>query len=225
MPAYARRTIAGQLNAARVAICNTRADGELWARVEGYGYTAARLDEGQRLLDAAAAAVNAQVAAVGEQRLATARAHAAERRARASYQRLAQLARVVYQREHGLRAALGLAGETPRGTVGFLAAANTLFANALDTPSIAEALAGYGYDGARLAREGEAVRAFERAYGAQVAAIAEARQATREQRVALAALNRWVARYLGVARIALHDQPALIEKLGLAAPRRARQEV
>ena len=222
MPTNGRTTIAGQLNAARVAICNTQADGELRERVERFGYTAARLDEGQRLYDAALAAVNAQVAAAGAKRLATARARAAERQARASYQARAGLARAVFPREPGLHKMLGLAGETPRGTAGFLAAAGTLFANALGTPSIRGVLASYGYDDARFARELAAIQAFDRAYGAQVAAIGAARLATTEQRAALGALNRWVARYLKIARIALDDQPQLIEKLGLSAGRAAR---
>ena len=51
-------------------------------------------------------------------------------------------------------------------------------------------------------------------YQAQVAAMGAAQQATREQAAALAALRRWIAQYLKIAKVALHDKPELIEKLG-----------
>ena len=135
-----RTSIAAQLNAARVVICNTQADGELLARVERFGYTADRLSAGQQLLDAAAAAVNVQVSAAGAQRLATARACAAERQAHASYQALARLARAVFQYERGFQVVLGLGGEMPRDTAGFLFAAHMLFRNARASPRISATL-------------------------------------------------------------------------------------
>ena len=184
MASHDRTAIADQLNAARLAISNTLADDELLSLVAAYGYGAARLGEGQRLYDAAVAAVDARVAASGAARLATAQAHAAERRAWASYQALAQLARAVFQHEPARSTTLGLVGHTPRGTSGFLAAAGTL---------------------------------FDQAYRAQVVAFGAARRATSERRATLAALNRWVAQYLKIARIALRDQPTLIEKLGIGA--------
>ena len=217
MASHDRTAIADQLSAARLAISNTLADDELLSLVAAYGYGAARLGEGQRLYDAAVAAVDARVAASGAARLATAQAHAAERRAWASYQALAQLARAVFQHEPARSTTLGLVGHTPRGTSGFLAAAGTLFANALGVAPIGATLADYGYDAARLERELAVVRAFDQAYRAQVVAFGAARRATSERRAALAALSRWVAQYLKIARIALRDQPTLIEKLGIGA--------
>lgn len=79
----------------------------------------------------------------------------------------------------------------------------------------------YGYDDARIAQEFAAVQAFEQAHAAQVLAMARAQQATANQRAALAALSRWVSQYLKIARIALDDQPKLIEKLGLVASKKA----
>jgi len=214
MPAQAKTTIAGQLNAARVAINNTLADSEIHAMVAIYGYTNTKVLEGQQLYNAAIAAVNAQNAAAGTQRQATAQAAAAEQQARATYQALAQVARAVFARDAAKRTALGLVGNTPQSTTAFMAAARTLFDNAIAMPAIQQELINYGYSAARIAQERTVIAALEQAHQAQVAAIGAAQQATREQHAALIALNQWVAQYLKIAKIALRSKPELIEKIG-----------
>ena len=214
MATNVKTTIAGQLNAARLAISNTLADDELRDLVAAYGYTEGKLEAGKRLYEAAVTAVNAQAAAVGTQRQATAQARAAEQQARANYQALAQVARAVFQRDAAHCTALGLVGSMPQSTPAFLAAADILFENALTVPAIKAELANYGYDAQRLGQERVAITAFDQAYQTQVAAMGAAQQATRERRAALTALNRWVAQYLKIARIALRGKPELIEKLG-----------
>ncbi len=214
MPAQPKTTIAGQLNAARVAINNTLADSELHAMVALYGYTNDKIRDGQRLYDAAVVAVNAQTAAAGAQRQATAQARAAEQQARDSYQALAQVSRAVFARNAAQRIALGLGGKTPQVVPAFLAAAATLFDNAIAVAEIRQELSNYGYTDARLAQERAMIAAFEQANQAQVAAIGAAQQATRDQRAALSALNQWVAQYLKIAKIALRSKPELVEKIG-----------
>lgn len=217
MPTHSTTTIAGQLHIARLAISNTRTDDELKVRVARFGYTDAKLDEGQRLYDAAVAAVSAQASAAAAQYLASAEARAAEQRARESYQALAQVARAVLQTNPAQRAALGLVGNAPQSISAFLSTAETLFQNALTVPIIRDNLRNYGYDAARLGQEQAAIRAFDQAYRARVAAMGAAQQATRDQSAALAALRRWHAQYMKIAKVALHDKPKLIEKLGKVA--------
>lgn len=214
MPSHPKTTIAGQLNAARLAISNTRADAEIHMLVAVYGYNDAMLDVGQRLYETAIGAVNAAAAAAGAQRHAVAQADAAEQQARASYQALAQLCRAVFAPNSPQRITLGLVGNMPDNIPAFLAAATTLFENALATRAIAQELERYGYNARRLAGERAALAEFERANREQIAAISAAQQATREQRAAMIALKQWVAQYLKIAKIALRGKPELVEKLG-----------
>ena len=67
MATNVKTTIAGQLNAARLAISNTLADDELLDLVAAYGYTKSKLEAGKRLYEAAVTAVNAQAAAAPEE--------------------------------------------------------------------------------------------------------------------------------------------------------------
>ncbi len=204
-------SIADQLNAAQLAICNSLADTEIQAAVAGFGFTTAKLNEGKKLYDAALAAVNAQSLASGAQQDATSALETARKSAHDAYQALARVARASLPKA-GL-AALGLEGGEPRGTAGFLAAAYTLFDNAGKQP----ALAGFGYDATRLAAERAKITAYDTANQKQEAAKGAAQQSTRQQDAALQSLAAWVAQYLKIARVALRDKPQLLEKLGVAA--------
>jgi hypothetical protein len=212
-----KTTIAGQLNAARLAISNTLGDAELQGLVATYGYTAERLQAGQQLYDAALRAVNAKTAAAGAQQHATQQAREAEARARASYQALAQVARAVYARNTAQRTILGLNGAAPQSTAAFIAGATTLFDNILESAEIKDTLATYGYDEPRLQSERAAIATFDQAYAAQVAAMGAAQQATRAQEAALTALTKWLAQYLKIAKVALRETPEYMEKLGATA--------
>ncbi len=44
-----------------------------------------------------------------------------------------------------------------------------------------------------------------------------AKQATRVQTKALAALHRWMAQYVKIARVALRNDPALLKSLGITS--------
>src|SRR5262249_18111446 len=116
-------------------------DTELQSLVATYGYTAKRIQQGQALYRAAAAAVNKQNMAAGAQRQATVQARATEQSARANYQALAQVARAVFVRDAATRATLGLKGTTPASAAAFRAAAEQLFDHALNIAEISTALA------------------------------------------------------------------------------------
>ena len=71
---------------------------------------------------------------------------------------------------------------TPDDTATFIAAATTMFNNALAIADIADVLAKYGYDTTTLHSERDSIAAFK--------------LATRAQAEALAALQRWAAQYV-----------------------------
>jgi hypothetical protein len=206
-----KSTIADRLNAAQLAINNSRTDEEIQSLVTAFGYTSARLTEGCELYERAQAAVQAQALAEGAQKGATQVELDAKKAAADAYQALARVARAACSPSQ--LSALGLGGKMPRDTAGFLAAAYTLFDNAVTIPS----LSGFGYTSEKLAAERGRIAAYDEANRKQEAAKGAAQQATREQDAALQALNEWTAQYLKIARVALREKPQLLEKLGIAA--------
>jgi hypothetical protein len=210
-----KTTIAGQLAAAQLIIENTLARPAIFERVALRGYNAVEMAEGQRLHRAAVDAVDAQAAAAGAALLATDQAQSAEKEARDAYQRLAQTVRAIFPAQSSQRKALEIVGRTPQNIAGFIAVATTLFNNAINLPEITIVLSRYGYSVETLQQERELLITFQRAVQAQAGAQSAAKQATRAQTVALTALQRWVAQYTKIAKIALKTQPELLKALGI----------
>ena len=165
-------TIAQQLNAGQLAISNSLSDPEIQSLVAQFGYPADKLSEGKVLYDAALAAVNAEKAAAGAQQESTRLLEQAETSARDAYQALARVARAVFLKDKSQLNALGLSGNTPKDTAGFLAAAYTLFDNARTLPALAD----YGYDSPKLQSERLKIAAYDSANQAQEAAKGAAQQ-------------------------------------------------
>lgn len=219
MPTKSIVSIAERLNAAQVAVSNSLADAEIQSLVAAYGYSPAKLNEGQALYEAALAAVAAQKSAAGGQRQATQELAEAEKSARDAYQSLAKVARAIFKDDKARLTALGLTGAAPRATAGFLASAASLFDNAAGAPTLAE----YGYDAGRLASEKAKIAAFDLANQRQEAAKGAAQQASREQAAALTSLEAWRAQYIKIARVALRAKRQLLEKIGVPARTTARR--
>src|SRR2546425_2012000 len=216
MATNSKQSTAEQLNAAQVAISNTLADAEIRKVVAQYGYSAAKLNEGKALYQAAVATVNTHTAVTGTQRAATAQLRAAETDAQDAHQALAQVARAVFANDRARLTALGLTGAMPRATAAFLAAAHGLFDNALNVPEIKTALAAYGYDAAKVQSERAKIAAFDSANQRREAAKGAAQQATHEQDATLKTLTDWVGQYTRIAKVALRDKKQLLEKLGIS---------
>lgn len=217
MPQHPKSTIAQQLNLAQVAISNTLGDSEIQGLVADFGYTAAKIREGQATHRNALAAVNAQTASEGAQKTATARADAGRKTAILAYQSLAKVARAIFGSDRAKLATLGLIGGMPLPTAEFITAGYSLFDNAAGSAEIKTELAGYGYNDARLASERAKLAAFDDANQAQEAAMGAAQQSTQEQLIAMRNMNAWVNQYLKIAKVALHDKPQLLEKLGIGS--------
>ncbi len=213
MPTKPMQTIASQLNSAQLAISNSLSDPEIQSLVAQFGYPADKLNEGKALYDCALSAVNAEKAAAGAQQESTRVLAQAEELAHDAYQALAKVARAVFGKDKAQLNALGLNGNMPLDTAGFLAAAYTLFDNARTLPALAD----YGYDSVKLQSERTKIVAYDSANQQQEAAKGAAQQSTRDQDAALQALNDWTVQYLKIARVALSGKPQLLEKLGVLA--------
>jgi hypothetical protein len=221
-----KNIISTQLSNAALAISNSLGDPEIKALLAPYGYNDEKLNEGQQLYDAARAAVSAQEDAAGAQQAATKALLAAQEQAAIAYQDLAKMARAVISDRTAL-ARLGLNKQMPDSIGGFLAAAGTLFDNAPNLPELSK----YSYDAAKLAAERAKITACFEANNNQETAKTVAKAATAAQDAAMDVLNKWLAQYIKVARIAMRAQPEMLGRLGVtarvsptAAQRAARQK-
>jgi hypothetical protein len=182
-----------------------------------FGFDAARLLEGQAVLDTASAAVQAQVSTAGGWQTATATLDTAKREARAAYQALAQVVRAAFGRNNPVLAKLGINGPMPTRQGHFLAAAAALFVNVASDPDLAAEVARFGYTSQKLASEQAKIAAMVEALRVREVAKGAAQQATMDQRAALGQLDHWMGAFIRVARVAFRGQDQLMEKLGVLA--------
>ena len=212
-----KKSIGQRLTAAGVAIQNALSDPELGPPLADFGYDAARLAEGQAILDSAEAAVQAQVSTAGGWQTGTATLAAAKRGARAAYQALAQVVRAAYGRNSPVLAKLGIDGPMPTRQGLFLTMATALFVNVASDPELAAEVARFGYTTKKLASEQAKIEAMDGALRVREVAKGAAQQATMNQRAAMGKLDRWMGAFVRVARVAFRGQDQLMEKLGVLA--------
>ncbi len=80
---------------------------------------------------------------------------------------------------------------------------------------ISECLASFGYTTAKLSAERGKIVELSAAIQAHESASGAAQQATSEQNKAMDALDYWMGAFVRVAKVALRDEPQLLEKLGI----------
>ncbi|MBI4725631.1 hypothetical protein HY768_00135 [candidate division TA06 bacterium] len=222
MPVKTSRTIAAQLNSAQVAISNTLTDPRIHKPMAEYGFSVARIKEGQKLYETARLSLNVHKALSGQQQYKTSEVNQITKNAYDVYQALAKIARAIWHKDKPRLEALGLHGKMPKTTDGFLTAAYVLFDNAagpdVNLPTKGEGeLADYGYTKAKLAAERLKIVALDKMNQAQEAAKGEAQNAARDQQAALNALNEWMSVFIKIAKVALRNKREYLEKIGVLA--------
>lgn len=213
--AYA--SIDQQLADAQLALRNARTDPDLSGPLADLGYDAARLDEGWALYQAAAAAQQRQSQEYGEQYSASDAFTMAWEAAQTDYGRYVKIARIALKGERGANAALGLDGTRKKTWAGWLAQARQFYTNALADGTTLTALARFGVTQEKLAAGEALLDGAEALAAAQKKETGEAQQATQERDAALEALDEWMGDFLSIARIALEENPQLLEKMGVLA--------
>ena len=209
------RTLATRLSQAQLAIENALNNQAILSALADYGYTRAKLQTGQQLYTAAAAAQLAKSAEVGEQISATAAVQSAWKTAEKTYMRCVKIARVAFKRDPGIATQLDLGGTRKESLSGWLAQANQFYQNALSNQAILTELKEFGITEPKLKAGLAELKAIETANLTQEKEKGEAQAATQKRDAALDALQDWLSDYLAVAKVALEDNPQLLEGLGI----------
>lgn len=114
------------------------------------------------------------------------------------------------------RAAPG--GRRKRSTAGWIRQAQQFYANALADPAYIAAFNGIGISQAELEDEQARADAVATADEKQEREKGDAQRARDKRGQALDALDEFMDPFLGIARVALADDPQLLEKLMIRAP-------
>lgn len=208
-------SIDGLLHDAQVAIDNALNTPDILDALSLFGYTSDRLQQGKALYTTALTAQTTQQLEAGEQRTATAELEAHRAVASATYIRFVKIARVAFKRDAGIATQLDLNGDRKRALAGWLAQAHQFYTNALANPTVLAGFSEFGITPDKLQAGLAEVQAVEASNLTQEKEKGEAQAATQKRDEALDALQEWLSDYLAIAKVALEDNPQLLEALGV----------
>lgn len=180
-----------------------------------FGYDEARLAEGRAAYDAADDANETQKKEYGEQFAATDELEKARAAADTQWSIHYQIARVAFKKDRGALTALGADKRRARKLADWLAQAKQFYKNALTTPEFLAAFERFKQDQATLENAQSLVEAVATARDKQKKETGEAQDATEKRDAALEELDEWMSDFLTIAKLALQDQPQLLEALGV----------
>lgn len=203
------------LSDAQLAIDNALNNPTILGYLSDFGYTSAKLQQGKRLYNQAAAAQLVQQSEAGEQISATSEVNSTWEKAKKTYSRLLKVARVAFKRNSGAAMQLELNGTRKKSLSGWLAQATQFYKNALSDKAVLAGLKEFGITEQKLKAGLAEVTAVEKANLAQEKEKGEAQAATQKRDTALDALQDWLSDYLAIAKVALEDEPQLLEGLGV----------
>ena len=203
------------LSDAQLAINNALNNPTVLGYLSDFGYTSAKLQQGKKLYNLAAAAQLAQQTEAGEQVSATTEVNSAWEQAKKTYSRMLKVARVAFKRNSGVAVQLELNGTRKKSLSGWMAQANQFYQNALGDKAVLTALKEFGITERKLKAGLAELAVVEKANLAQEKEKGEAQAATQKRDAALDALQDWSSDYLAIAKIALEEEPQLLEGLGV----------
>ena len=126
-----------------------------------------------------------------------------------------KVARVAFKRNSGVATQLDLAGTRKKSLSGWMAQANQFYKNALGDKAILAELKEFGITEQKLRAGLAELAVIEQANLVQEKEKGEAQAATQKRDAALDELQDWLSDYLAIAKVALEDDPQLLEGLGI----------
>ena len=211
------RSIDQILADAQLAIDNSLNNPKVLAALADFGYTRDRLSRGKQLYSTAAAAQLTQTSESGGQISASAVMNAAWSAAKKTYMRFVKVARVACKKDAGIATQLDLTGRRKESLSGWLAQANQFYQNALADKAILNELKSFGITDTKLKAGLDQLKAVETANLLQEKEKGEAQAATQKRDAALDALQDWMSDFIAIAKVALEEDPQLLEGLGVLA--------
>ena len=209
------RSIDTLLSDAQLAIDNALNNPTILRYLADFGYTSAKVQQGKKLYNIAAAAQLVQQTEAGGQVSATTIMNEAWEDAKKTYSRMVKVARVAFKRNSGVAVQLDLNGTRKKSLSGWMAQANQFYKNALGDKAILAGLKEFGITEQKLKAGLAELAVVEQTNLVQEKEKGEAQAATQTRDAALDELQDWLSDYLAIAKVALEEDPQLLEGLGV----------
>lgn len=196
-------------------INNSLSDAKILDAVSPMGYPETKLNEGAALLDKASTLDEDQKRAYGELDAAQAGFETERNMANIAYMNMVRIGRIVFKNDVKAITTLELNGRRARSIGGWLKQALGFYRAILANSEWKDALAVYGQSEEIINAQLAAIESVATASETVKKDKGDAQNATVERDEKLVELLEWVNDYEVIARIALADNPQLLEKLGI----------
>lgn len=206
------------LGRADLALTNAKEVKEINNYLKEYRYDEARLQEGRELYEKADKLYHQKQTKYGGWKHNIILVEQARKELNERYRVDLEVARVAFRKEKEVLSKLDGRGTRKVSLSGWMKQVNVFYSNALSDREIQERLADFGLGEEKLAAGKELVEKLEEAVSRKEAAKGEAQRATKERDRALLELRGWLADFRRIARLALREDPQLIEALGFVEP-------
>ncbi|MCP5103523.1 MAG: hypothetical protein GY950_09100 [bacterium] len=185
--------------------------------VARYNYGDARMKEGLDLSEKAVRLNNHQKDAAAEKFKVTIVFHEKMGKLKGVYREHLQLTRMAFGGQPSFSQMLALSGPRKRRIAGWLADVRQFYTNALTEPKVVQAMAGFSVSRENLKAARKLLEEVDKAAADLEKKKGLAVKATGDRNMALKALERWVADFLRICRLAMGDSQHL-EALGIVVP-------
>jgi hypothetical protein len=209
------KRIAEKLHKIGNAISGALSNSEILKKLNAFDYTTERINEGKTMWENVNHLMTNQVKEYSLQYTATDEQEKFLKTTYAQYMVTVKVCRIAFKKHPDILSGLGVMGKRSRSLSGWLRRAKILYANLLELPTTLEIINKFGYTAEQLQKELDAVEQVEDLHVKQLSGKSAAQQATQKRDEAFDELCDWYSDFRGIARIALYDDPQLLEGLGI----------
>ncbi len=214
MSTYTKGKVDTLLEQGRVALGNAQDMPEILSLLTAFNYDAAKIAEGQALLQTLEQQHAAQLRLYAKQKEATAAFNAARDDANKMYAKHIKIARALLAEGPRRLARLGLEGKRASAFGKWRRQARQFYREGLADAGLQATLAEGGLSQAVLESGQVKVEAAAKMRSAQKSAKGLAQQSTKNRDAAAETYRQWMRKFYKIAEVALSDQPQWLERLG-----------
>ncbi|MDY0082962.1 MAG: hypothetical protein RBR74_07260 [Ignavibacteriaceae bacterium] len=199
----------------RVALTNAVSQPEVAATMAEFGYSAEEIAKGNKLLAQTTTAYESNKTEDNE--TVAARAVLDEKIEKVSdqYSLDRKKGKVVYRNDEVMLKKLGLTGSIPQSYAKLIATMKTFY-NGVDSDTAAqEKLARLKITPKEIKASIAAIKDLENSRAEYLKEVGESQDATKAKDDAFAKIDDWMSEFFAVAKIAMEDNPQLLESLGV----------
>ncbi|MDR1678884.1 MAG: hypothetical protein LBR81_03820 [Prevotellaceae bacterium] len=205
----ARMALIGQ------GINGAMANPDIMNRLKDFGYTEEKMTAGKTLFDQTQVEVIAHKKEYGEQYSAYEVVEKLWEPIQNAYKQTRDLCRIGLKNKVGALHSLRATGSRSRSIAGFIKDARILYTNLMEQAEYLQTMNGFGISKEKLTTDLEAIQQLETAYQNYLKERGEAQDSTVKRDRLLDSLYDWYSDFRAVTRIALADNPQLMEGLGV----------